>query len=108
MLHRKPVVVAVGAALAAAAFAFAPAAKAGSHVGFNVSIGGPGYAVSVGNAPYYGGYRHGYRGHRYYRPAPVYVAPPVVYRPAPVYYAPAPVYYPAPAPVYGGPVYYRY
>ena len=107
MRHRKPVVVAVGAALAAAAFAFAPAAKAG-QVAFNVSIGGPGYAVSVGNAPYYGGYRHGYRGHRYYRPAPVYVAPPVIYRPAPVYYAPAPVYYPAPAPVYGGPVYYRY
>ena len=107
MLHRKPVVVALGAALAAAAFAFAPAANA-EQVGFNVSIGGPGYAVSVGNAPYYGGYRHGYHGHRYYRPAPVYVAPRIVYRPAPVYVAPAPVYYPAPAPVYGGPVYYRY
>ena len=109
MLHRKPVVAAVGAALAVAALAFAPAAKA-DRVGFNVSIGGPGYGLTVGNAPYYGGYRygHGYRGHRYYRPAPVYIAPPVVYRPAPVYVAPAPVYYPAPVPYYSGRVYYRY
>ena len=74
-----------------------------------MSIAGPGYGVNVGNAPYYrGGYGYRPYAHRYYRAAPVYVAPPVIYRPAPVYVAPAPVYYPAPAQYYGGPVYYRY
>ena len=109
MLSRKSVVAAVGATLAAAGLAFAPAAHA-DRVGFNLSIGGPGYAVSVGNAPYH---HHGpryyprhYYGHAY-APAPVYVTPPVVYR-APVVVAPAPVYYDAPA-YYAPPrVYYRY
>jgi hypothetical protein len=95
MVSRKSLVAAVGATLAAAGLAFAPAAHA-NRVGFNLSIGGPGYAVSVGNAPYYYGPRHYYPRH-YWRPAyvaaPVYVAPPVVYR-APVVVGPAPYYYP--------------
>ena len=102
---------AVATALVAAAAAFAPAAQA-SRVGFNVSIGGPGYAVTFGDRPYFG--------HHHYRPAyaPVYVAPPVFYAP-PVVYAPPRVVYRAPRVVYrapyvpprvvvGGPVYYRY
>jgi hypothetical protein len=105
MLSRKSLVVAVGATLTAAGLAFAPAAHA-ERIGFNLSIGGPGYAVSVGNAPYYGGPRyygprHYYPRHYYapaYVPAPAYVAPPVVYR-APVVVAPAP-YYRYPARVY--------
>jgi hypothetical protein len=104
---RRTTQLALGTALVAAAATFAPVAHAG-NVGFNVSIAGPGYGVSFGNAPYYG--------HRHYRPPyrPVYVAPPVVYTPAPVYYAP-PVVYPAPRVVYRAPyvarppvVYYRY
>jgi hypothetical protein len=86
---------AIASALVAAALAFAPAAHA-SRVGFDVSIGGPGYAVTFGT-PYV---RH------YYRPAPVYVAPPVVYAPPPaVVYAPPPVVY-EPRVVYRAP--YRY
>jgi hypothetical protein len=105
MLRRKALIAAMGATLAAGSMAFAPAAHA-DRVGFNFSIGGPGYAVSVGNAPYYA---HGYRHHHYrhWAPAPVYVAPPVVYR-APVVVAPAPVYYPAPTYYAPGRVYYRY
>ena len=57
---------AVGALALAAAAAYAPAASA-DRVGFNVTFGGPGYAVNVGN----GGY--GYYDH--WRPAPVVVAP---------------------------------
>jgi hypothetical protein len=106
---RRTTQLALGTALIAAAAAFAPAANAG-NVGFNVSIAGPGYGVSFGNAPYYG-HRHHYR--PYYRPA--YVAPPVVYTPAPAYYAPA-VVYSAPRVVYRAPyvvrrppvVYYGY
>jgi hypothetical protein len=107
MLRRKAMIAALGATLAAGAAAFAPAAHAGGHVGVNLSFVGPGYAVSVGNAPYYHGHRHyGHRyygpRYRYYAPAPVYVAPPVV--------VPAPVYAPAPVPYYypRGRVYYRY
>ena len=44
--------IAVGAALVAGAAAFAPAAHA-DRIGFNVSIGGPGYALSFGDAPYW-------------------------------------------------------
>jgi len=116
-MPRRTTQLAVGTALIAAAAAFAPAAHA-DRVGFNVSIGGPGYGVSFGNAPYrYGGH--------HYRPywSAAYIAPPVVYAP-PVYY-PAPVYtapvvYRAPRVVYrapyvarrpivaGGPAYYGY
>jgi hypothetical protein len=104
MLLRKALIATVGAALAAGSMAFAPAAHA-DRVGFNLSFAGPGYGVTVGNAPYYYGHRHYYRRHYgpAYVPAPVYVAPPVVYR-APVVVAPAPAYYP----YYPGRVYYRY
>ena len=105
---RRTTHLAVATALVAAAAAFAPAAHA-SRVGFNVSIGGPGYAVTFGDRPYYRPYRH------YYRPAyaPVYVAPPVVYAPPPVVYVPpARVVYRAPYVrhhvVVGAPVWYRY
>jgi hypothetical protein len=84
MLRRKALIAAVGATLAVAGLAVAPAAEANGHVGFSVSIAGPGYAVGFGQ-PYYA---------PYYRPA--YVAPPVVYT------APAYSYYPAP--VYAAPV----
>ena len=97
--------IALASALVAATAAFAPAAHA-DRVGFNVSIGGPGYGVTFGNAPWWG--------YRYYAPAPVYVAPPVVYAP------PRVVYYARPRVVYRAPyrhyrhryyaprVYYRY
>lgn len=103
MLRRKALITALGATLAAGGMAVAPAAHA-DRIGFNLSFAGPGYGVTVGNAPYYYGpryhdpYRHWRRA---YVPAPVYVAPPVVYR-APVVVAPAPVYYPS------GRLYYRY
>ena len=103
MLSRKSLVAAAGVTLTAAGLAFSPAAHA-EHVGFNLSIGGPGYAVSVGNAPYYHGgpryYGRHYYPRHYWAPAyaPAYVAPPVVYR-APVVVAPAP-YYRYPARVY--------
>jgi hypothetical protein len=106
MIGRKALITALGATLAAGGMAVAPAAQA-DRIGFNLSFGGPGYGVSVGNAPYYHGrpyYGYGYH-HRYwgprYVPAPVYVAPPVVYR-APVVVSPPPVYYPS------GRVYYHY
>ena len=57
---RRATQIALGTALVAAAVAFAPAAHA-EHVGFNVSIGGPGYGVSFGNGPYW-------HGDHYYRP----------------------------------------
>lgn len=106
---RRTTRIALGTALVAAAAAFAPAAHAGG-IGFNVSIGGPGYGVAFGNAPYWRGH------HRPYWSA-AYIAPPVVY--APPYYS-APVVYPAPRVVYRaphvvrrpvvvrGPVYYGY
>jgi hypothetical protein len=86
---------AVGTALAAAAAVFAPAAHA-DRVGFNVSIGGPGYGIAFGNAPYWG-HRH------YYRPywSAGYIAPPIVYAPPVVYRAP--VVYAAPRVVYRAP-----
>jgi hypothetical protein len=73
------------AATAAVAIALAyPSAASADHKHFNVTVGGPGYAVSVGNAgfgvhaatpvilpaPVYGSV-----------PAPVYAAPRVLYRP---------------------------
>jgi len=98
---RRTTQLALGTALVACAAAFAPAAHA-DRVGFNVSIGGPGYAVSVGNGPYWG-----YRPyHRHYWRGP-YVAPPVVYVAQPprvVYRAPY-VRYPV---VVRAPVYYDY
>ena len=116
MLRRKALIAAVGASLALGATAFAPAAHA-DRVGFNLSIGGPGYGVTVGNAPYYHGYAPYYR---HYRPAyaPAYVAAPV-YSGYYDYYAPPPVVYSAPVVVapaftytyrhpYHGHVYHRY
>lgn len=105
---RRTTHIALGTALAAAAAIFAPAAHA-DRIGFNVSIGGPGYGVSFGNAPYWG-HRH------HYWPAwrPVYVAPPVVYAAPRVVYVAPPVRvvyrtpyvrYPV---VVRGPAYYGY
>ncbi|MFO1324952.1 MAG: hypothetical protein U1F15_12935 [Burkholderiales bacterium] len=87
---------------------FSGVAAAGGNVGWSVSIGGPGFAVSAGE-PAYGGpvavapWRP--VPSPYYRPAfhprPVFYPPRFarVYVPAPVrYYVPAPRYY-APAPV---------
>ena len=109
---RRTTHIALETALLAAAATFAPAAHA-DRVGFNISIGGPGYGVAFGSAPYW-------RGHHHYRPywSAAYIAPPVVYAPTVVY--PAPVVYRAPRVVYRapyavrrpivvrGPVYYGY
>ena len=91
MSLRKTFASAVGALALAGAAAYAPAASA-DRVGFNVTFGGPGYAVNVGNA--------GFGYYDYWRPAPVVVAPYVpytyyapYYRPA---YVPVPVYRPYP------------
>ena len=103
---RRTTHIALATALVAAAAAFAPAAHA-DRIGFNVSIGGPGYGVAFGNAPYWG-HRH------YYWPAwrPVYVAPPVVYAPPRVVYVAPRVVYRAPYVrrhvIVREPVYYRY
>jgi hypothetical protein len=99
---------AVGALALAAAAAYAPVASA-DRVGFNVTIGGPGYAFNIGNAgygyydvwrpapvvvaPYVPYATYGYYGRPNYRPA--YVAP--VVRPSPVYRP----YYSAQRPYYG-------
>lgn len=127
MNRRKIIANSVGGALIAAAAAFAPAVHADKkHLDFSVSIGGPGYGLTVGNAPYYGGYGGNYGGHYggyqsgyyapyrdYYRPhyrpyyRPVIVAPPVYYAPPPVVYVPRPVYY-APRPSYYGSTYGYY
>ena len=56
-MPRRTTHLAVATALVAAAAAFAPAAHA-SRIGFDVSIGGPGYAVTFGDRPYYRPYRH--------------------------------------------------
>ena len=109
---RRTTQIALGTALVAAAAAFAPAAHA-DRVGFNVSIGGPGYGVAFGNGPYWRGspllpallecgvYRAAGRATRrrsitapprrcYRAPRVVYRAPYVVRRPVvvgrPVYY----------------------
>ena len=102
---RRTTQLALGTALLAGLATFAPAAHA-DRVGFNISIGGPGYAISAGNAPYWGYapyYGHPYR-YRHWRRA--YVAPPVVYAPAPrvVYRAP----YVAPRVIVREPSYYYY
>jgi hypothetical protein len=103
------------AATAAVAIALAyPSAASADNKYFNVTLGGPGYAVSVGNAGF--GYHAGAPVYGSFAPAPVilpatvhgpvfapvYVAPRVVYRPHRpyrAYHAPAPVayrpYYPA-------------
>jgi hypothetical protein len=107
MLTRPALVAALGATLAAGSLAFAPAARA-DRLNFSLSLAGPGYGVTVGNAPYYAPYRPYYR---HWHRAPAYVPPRVVYQapvvvsPPPVYYS-APAYYPAPA-YYSGRVYYR-
>ena len=77
---RTRIASAVGAIALAGAVAYAPAASA-DRIGFNLTFGGPGYAVNVGNA----GYGYGY--YDYWRPAPVYVAPYTTYY-QPYYYAP--------------------
>jgi hypothetical protein len=103
----------VGTLLVGAASVFAPMASAGNNVGWSVSIGAPGFAVTAGQ-PAWGGYGQVGRPYYsapyrpYYRPnyRPVVVAPPVAYRPwyAPVV-APAPYPYYAPrAVVYAPPV----
>jgi len=103
---RRTTQIALGTALVAATAAFAPVAHA-DRVGFNVSIGGPGYGVAFGNGPYW-------RGSHYYRPywSAAYIAPPVYYAPPVVYPAPRVVYrapYVVRRPVVvGRPVYYGY
>jgi hypothetical protein len=101
MKLRTTIASTVGALALAAAAAYAPAASA-DRVGFNVTFGGPGYAVNVGNAGY------GYYDH--WRPAPVVVAPYAPYyrpyRPYRPYYAPVVV--PAPVVVRPYPVYRPY
>ena len=109
MQLRTRLATAVGA-LGLAAAAFAPAASA-DRVGFSVSVGGPGYALSVGNYRY-GGYYDDWRPapvvvapyapyYRPYYPRPVVVAPPVVYRPVVrPWVRPVPVYRPHPRVVY--------
>ena len=84
---RHTIASAVGVIALAAAAAYAPTASA-DRVGFNLTFGGPGYAVNVGNFDY--GYYDSWR------PAPVVVAPYApYYRPYRSYYAPVVV----PAPV---------
>ncbi len=118
----------IAAALAASTLSVAPVAHA-DPVGFSVAIGGPGYALAFGNAPYWGapawhayGYRRDDDRPRYVRPrwAPVYAAPPAGYvvsgYGAPSVYAPpvgyvvstypAPVVY-APRLAYAGPMLHR-
>ena len=103
---RRNMHIALGTALVAAAAISAPAAHA-HRFGLDVSIGGPGYAVAFGDAPYWG-YPY------YYRPAwrPVYVAPPVVYAPPRVVYVAPRVVYRAPylrhRVIVREPVYYDY
>ena len=98
MKLRTTLASAVGALALAAAAAYAPSAAA-DRVGFNLTFGGPGYAVNVGNAGY-GYYDYGYD---YWRPAPVVVVPPYTYyRPYRPYYAPVVVRpYPVYRPYYG-------
>jgi hypothetical protein len=102
MKPRTTIASIVGALALAAAAAYAPAASA-DRVGFNVTFGGPGYAVNVGNA--------GFGYYDAWRPAPVVVAPYApYYRPYRSYYRPyyAPVVVPAPVVVRPYPVYRPY
>jgi hypothetical protein len=119
---KTPAALVVMAATVAIALAHAPAASAGSKY-YNVTVGGPGYAVSFGSAGV--GFLAGAPFYPAFAPvavvapapvfAPVVVAPPVVYRahrphrvvrvaPAPLAYHPYPAYRPY-APV--APVPYR-
>jgi hypothetical protein len=118
MPGRKTLFAAVGATLAAGAFAFAPAAHA-DRLAFNLSIGGPGYGVTIGDGPWYRGHAPRYVYPRSYAPAyvapPVYAGPPVVtYAPPVVTYAPPVVTYVAPRapyrhpPRWHGRTHYRY
>jgi hypothetical protein len=105
MNRTRIVTAAAGITLIGAAALFSSVASAGNNVGWSVSIGAPGFAVSAGQPAYgrgfvgpayYGApYRPYYR--PYYQPyyRPVVVAPPVVYRP---YYAPVVAPYPVYAP----------
>ena len=99
---------AVGAALIGAVALFSSAASAGNNVGWSVSIGAPGFAISAGQPVYGRGFAgpayYGAPYRPYYRPyyRPVVVAPPVVYSP---YYAPYPAYV-APRPYYAPRVVY--
>ena len=102
MKLRTSIASAVGALALATAAAYAPPASA-DRVGFNVTFGGPGYAVNVGNA--------GFGYYDSWRPAPVVVAPYAPYnRPYRSYYRPyyAPVVVPAPVVVRPYPVYRPY
>jgi hypothetical protein len=83
---------AIGTTLIGAAALFSTAASAGNNVGWSVSIGAPGFAVSAGQ-PVYGPRYYAAPYRPYYRPyyRPVVVAPPVVYAP---YYAPYRAYVP--------------
>lgn len=114
MKRTRMLVAAVGTALVGAAALFSTAASAGGNVGWSVSIGAPGIAVTAGQPVYYGApYRPYYRPHYtpyyrpYYRPAPIvyrpYYPPHRVYAPRPVVYAPPAVVAPRPyyAPPYG-------
>lgn len=95
MRFRTSIVSTLGAAgLAAAAMFYAPVAAA-DRVGFNVTFGGPGYAVSVGNH----GVGLGYYGPPAVYPAPVVVAPPYVAPYPPTYYRPYRPYVPYYTPV---------
>jgi hypothetical protein len=107
----------LAAATVAIALAFPTAASADRNF-FNVTVGGPGYAVSVGNAGWGVGGWGGVPAYPaflaapvvvptrvivpapvfapVFAPAPAFVAPPVVYRthrPKRVFYAPVPVAY---------------
>ena len=94
MSVRNKFIAALGAVGLVAAAAYAPAASA-DRVGFNISVGGPGYAFSAGTVGY--GY---YDYYDYWQPAPVIVEPYApYYRPyrpyvAPVVVQPYPVYRP--------------
>jgi hypothetical protein len=94
---------AVGAALIAAAYI--PTASAGSNVGWNVSIGVPGFAVGAGNVGWGGGWAGGW-GVAAPPPVwvapPVWIAPPVVVPAPPVVVVPRPVWV-APRPVWVAP-----
>ena len=102
MIVRSRIAVILGAIGLAASTAYAPAASA-DRIGFNVTVGGPGYGFTVGNygAPY--GAPHV----AYFAPAPVVVAHGAPYRYRPYRPTIVPVVLPAPHPValpywYGG------
>ena len=62
MNRTRMLVAALGTALVGAAAMFSTAASAGGNVGWSVSIGAPGFAVTAGQPAYYGApYRPYYR-----------------------------------------------